>query len=77
MKIHKANKEINSKNSLLRKEMERLSHEHKSEITQHLSMIETLNQQNEQLKAEIKKKSTENASMAAKMSESREDQASR
>ena len=57
--------------------MERLSHEHKSEITQHLSMIETLNQQNEQLKAEIKKKSVENASMAAKMTESREDQASR
>ena len=43
MKIHRANKELNSKNTLLKKEMERLQHEHKAEIQQHKTMIETLN----------------------------------
>ena len=32
LKIHRANKELNSKNTLLKKEMERLQHEHKAEI---------------------------------------------
>ena len=32
LKIHRANKELNQKNSLLKKEMERLQHEHKTEL---------------------------------------------
>ena len=32
LKIHRANKELSSKISLLKKEMERLQHEHKMEI---------------------------------------------
>ena len=32
LKIHRANKELNSKNTLLKKEMERLQHEHQAEI---------------------------------------------
>jgi len=47
LKIHRANKELNSKNSLLKKEMERLQHEHKSELQQQTTIVETLSQQNE------------------------------
>ena len=32
LKIHRANKELSNKNSLLKKEMERLQHEHKTEL---------------------------------------------
>lgn len=70
LKIHRANKELSSKNSLLKKEMERLQHEHKMEIQQHITMVETLNQQNEQLKTEVKKKSSEASNMLIKVTES-------
>ena len=72
LKIHRANKELNSKNNLLKKEMERLQHEHKAEIQQHITIEETLNQQNEQLKSEIKRKGSEASQMMVKMTENRE-----
>lgn len=74
MKIHRANKELNSKNSLLKKEMERLQHEHKAEIQQHSTIVDTLNQQNEQLKAESKRKSAEVSQMLMKVTESSREQ---
>ena len=44
LKIHRANKELSSKNSLLKKEMERLQHEHKAELQTQINLVETLNQ---------------------------------
>ena len=73
LKIHRANKELNSKNTLLKKEMERLQHEHQAEIQQHMTIVETLNQQNEQLKAESKRKSSEVSQMLAKVTENSRD----
>ena len=74
LKIHRANKELNSKNSLLKKEMERLQHEHKAEIQQHQTIVDTLNQQNEQLKVEIKRKSSEASQMLIKITEQNREQ---
>ena len=72
LKIHRANKELNQKNSLLKKEMERLQHEHKTELQQHTTMIDTLQQQITQLKSEIKRKGNEASQMLLKMTENRE-----
>ena len=52
--------------------MERLQHEHKADLQSHTTMIETLNQQNEQLKAEIKRKGSEASQMLVKMTENRD-----
>lgn len=52
--------------------MERLQHEHKTELQQHTTMIDTLQQQITQLKSEIKRKGNEASQMLLKMTENRE-----
>ena len=52
LKIHRANKELNSKNAALKKELEKVQSEHRAEMKKHQSVVEGLNLQIEQLKME-------------------------
>ena len=66
LKIHQANTEMKAKNQLLKKEMERMTHEHKTEIENKRIKIDTLEKQVEQLKDDIRKRTEHNAQISAK-----------